>query len=110
MEATFPCPPTRGFGASHTPPHPCKSWRSSAMCTQGTYAAPMIQVNARAMPETMVDDSDPGIKYSGNWVRNPPGTSSDDFGGTVTFTSTSGSTATYVFQGESEKKGLERRD
>ncbi|PIL28497.1 hypothetical protein GSI_08535 [Ganoderma sinense ZZ0214-1] len=69
--------------------------RRRGACVLGT-----LLVTARAMATTVtVDDGDPGIEYRGAWTHNPWGNQSVNYGSSVTFTNTSGSTATYRFQG-----------
>ena len=60
-------------------------------------------VVARATQTIMVDDGDPGIEYRGAWVHNPIEDPKDfNYGGSVTFTNATGSTATYRFAGKSD--------
>ena len=73
------------------------------MRTRGTvtYVAAAFLAAARATQTIMVDDGDPGIEYRGSWVHNPVQDPKDlNYGGSVTFTNATGSTATYRFAGE----------
>ncbi|KAI1788038.1 hypothetical protein LXA43DRAFT_670403 [Ganoderma leucocontextum] len=72
-------------------------------CIEGYAAAAAFLVVARATATITVDDGDPGIQYHGTWVHNLINDPKDlNYGGSVTFTNVSGSTATYKFTGESE--------
>ena len=63
----------------------------------------ILLVGSHATRNTIVDDVDTGIEYRGAWVKNAiQNPNPNDFaGGSVTFTNTTGSTATYRFAGES---------
>ncbi|KAM5546328.1 hypothetical protein V8D89_000454 [Ganoderma adspersum] len=63
------------------------------------YTAAIFLVPARATPTITVDDGDPSIEYHGAWTHDPWGNQSVNYGSSVTFTNSSGSTATYRFQG-----------
>ena len=70
----------------------------------GAYLAAIFLVAVRATTTVWVDDDDPGIEYRGDWIHNPISDPKDfNYGGSMTFTNVSGSTATYKFRGESEK-------
>ena len=50
---------------------------------------------------SIVDDSDPSIQYSGQWIeRGPVSTSSEEYNLTVHRSITAGDSLTYHFQGE----------
>ena len=60
-------------------------------------------LHARAAAPGMVDDSDPGIQYHGSWIHNPISDPENfNFAGSVTFSNTSGDTASYKFVGKTQ--------
>ncbi|TBU41625.1 hypothetical protein BD309DRAFT_964879 [Dichomitus squalens] len=63
--------------------------------------APGSMVEARTtLPHIYVDDSDPGIQYHGSWIHSPISDPENfNYAGSVTFSNTSGDTATYTFTG-----------
>ncbi|KAM5545325.1 hypothetical protein V8D89_000938 [Ganoderma adspersum] len=76
--------------------------RPSGMPTQcrGAGFVAMLLLAAHATQTVMVDDGDPGIEYRGPWVHNPIADPKDlNYGGSVTLTNATGSTATYRFSG-----------
>ena len=67
---------------------------------QGLGVAAIFLIATDAAQASIVDDVDPGIEYHGTWVHNHIQDVKDLYGGSVTFTNTSGSTATYRFSGK----------
>ena len=69
---------------------------------QREWATAMFLVGIARSTTVTVDDSDAAIEYRGPWVRKYiEGLVEVDFERSFMFINTSGSTATYKFQGES---------